>query len=277
MSFSREALFADAVFGGAVCFVGARMRLTEDEVPPGAAVPPVSEVLRTIIENLVFSSAADTYFRSAIFAQPTRAVFHHVYLGKARFLNTDVRQVDFTDVDWAWRSGGHFAVWDEFSPEDDSKNYRLIGKLYRQLKHNYEEQRDPITAGDFHMGEMEMRRLAAAGRSERSCLWLDKWISGYGESDVLALRRILLAICAFAALTWLPGFAIKASGDGGAAVGVYDVFPRLLYSVMCFLLRGNRPFEPVALAGHYAAVLEGIIGPALLAMFVLALNRRFKR
>jgi len=46
---------------------------------------------------------------------------------------------------------------------------------------------------------------------------------------------------------------------------------------MCFLLRGDKPFEPMTLAGHYAAVVEGILGPPLIAMFVLALNRRFKR
>jgi hypothetical protein len=52
---------------------------------------------------------------------------------------------------------------------------------------------------------------------------------------------------------------------------------RFWYSVMCFLLRGDRPLQPMHPAGHYLSVAEGVIGPPLIAMFVLALNRRFKR
>jgi len=86
-------------------------------------------------DNRVFSREAVTDFRFARWHQPDRITFQHVFLGRARFLHCDVRQVDFTDAEWAPR-GRHNAVWDEMEPRGPAKSYPLIGKLYRQLKHN---------------------------------------------------------------------------------------------------------------------------------------------
>ena len=46
---------------------------------------------------------------------------------------------------------------------------------------------------------------------------------------------------------------------------------------MCFFLRSDKPFQPANVAGRYVSVAEGILGPPLIALFILALNRRFKR
>jgi uncharacterized protein YjbI with pentapeptide repeats len=227
-------------------------------------------------------------FRFARWHQAEKAVFQHVYLGKARFFQADLRKVDFTDVDWARRSGGRFAVWDELRPEGEGKkkDYALIAKLYRQLKHNYEEQRDPITAGDFHFGEMHMRRLSNPPKNallrflkrNLSFLVLYRWISGYGEDYILVLAWIAGVILVFALLfAYIPALALEPGPSSGASHAVAGLRPHLLYSIMCFLLRGDRPFQPAHLAGHYLSVAEGILGPPLIAMFILALNRRFKR
>ena len=259
-TFHGEADFVGAVFQGHARFVG-------------------------ISDECVFSREADADFRLARFEQPERVVFHHVLLGRARFLGTDVRKVDFTDVEWARRSPrGRFAAWDEVAP-GEGKDYALIGKLYRQLKHNYEEQRDPIAAGDFHFGEMHMRRLSNPPRNRAvrflkrnlSFLALYRWVSGYGEDYLLPLVWIVGVILVFAGLTYLPPFALQTDPSSAATQPVQGFLPRLLYSVMCFLLRGDKPIQPAYLAGHYLAVAEGIMGPPLIALFVLALNRRFKR
>ena len=42
----------------------------------------------------------------------------------------------------------------------DRRNYVVIAELYQQLKKNYDDRKDYWTAGDFHYGEMEMKRLA---------------------------------------------------------------------------------------------------------------------
>jgi uncharacterized protein YjbI with pentapeptide repeats len=283
--FTGEASFWQATFGGGTDFGAATFH---SEAHFNHAVF-ADEVVFVGEDNLkVFSDTADTDFRWVRFHGAKKVLFQHVFLGRARFLNADVRRVDFTDVEWPKRPGGRFAVWDEFRPEGEGeeKDYALIGKLYRQLKHNYEEQRDPITAGDFHFGEMHMRRLSNPPKNRfarflkrnLSFLAFYRWISGYGEDYILPLVWIAGVILVFAAaFVYIPAFSLQASTSSGAPQPAAGFFPRLLYSVMCFLLRGDKPLHPEHLAGHYLSVAEGIIGPPLIAMFVLALNRRFKR
>jgi len=262
-TFQGEAKFSIATFQGEARFVGSG-------------------------DQRVFSREAVTDFTFARWHQPDRIMFQHVFLGRARFLGADVRKVDFTDVEWAKRpQRRHAAVWDELAPEKrgEEKNYALIGKLYRQLKHNYEEQRDPITAGDFHFGEMEMRRLEPPKnwflrvlKRYLSAIAFYRWISGYGEDYVRALAWIVGVIVVFAlAFAVIPALALQTSPSSGVSQPMEGLWPRLLYSVMCFLLRGDKPLQPAYLAGHYLSVAEGILGPPLIAMFVLALNRQFKR
>ena len=57
----------------------------------------------------------------------------------------------------------------------------------------------------------------------------------------------------------------------------HGFWPHVVYSVMCLLFRGEKLFAPVHFGGQCASVVEGVIGLPLVAMFVLALNRRFKR
>jgi uncharacterized protein YjbI with pentapeptide repeats len=240
-------------------------------------------------DNRVFSAKAAADFRLARFTDPAKAVFHHVYLGMTRFLGADVRRVDFTKVEWATRSDGRPAVWDELRSEEDGeeKDYALIAKLYRQLKYNYEEeQRDPIRAGDFHFGEMEMRRLEKPPKNAfvrflkryLSAIAFYRWISGYGEDYIQALACSVGVILAFAVVfAYIPVFALEPGASSTASHSMQGLGSRLVYSVMCFLLRGDQPLRPVCPPGYYWSVAEGVIGPPLIAMFVLALNRRFKR
>ena len=234
----------------------------------------------------MFSGAADTIFTDVVLGRPQEVVFKRVFLGQTRLLGTDVPQIDFTDVKWAKR-GRLNALWDELAPEDDGeeKNYALIGKLYRQLKHNYEEQRDPITAGDFHFGEMHMRRLSNPPKNwflrflkrNISLLALYRWISGYGEDYILPLVWIAGVVLLFTGIFALVGLQVPAVAPSNVSQPVHGFWPHLLYSIGSLLLRPWAQYEPPTLLGRYLTAAEGIMGPPLIAMFVLALNRRFKR
>jgi uncharacterized protein YjbI with pentapeptide repeats len=261
--------FTRAKFHGAVHFTGVTFR--------DAALFVGDE------DDWIFSDQRDAGFTLVRFEQPHLVEFQHVCLKRARFLSTDVRKVRFTDVEWAKRPRGRPAVWDELGPEPDGKkDCAMIGWLYRQLKYNYEEQRDPIPAGDFHFGEMRMRRL---DRPPKNWLWrfrkrnlsflaLYQWVSGYGEDYRRPLVWIvgIIALFGTAFAYWSP-FALEPMKPGFW----HQLWRGLLYSIMCFLLRPDRPYRPVHIAGQYLSVAEGVIGASLLAMFLLALNRRFKR
>jgi hypothetical protein len=112
----------------------------------------------------------------ARFAKPKLVVFYDTYLGQALFHNCDVSEFLFTNVRWRQRDNGKRMVFDEDeqlrlvheatkallpdASSHDTRNYGLIAELYQQLKKNYDARRDYWTAGDFHHGEMEMKRLA---------------------------------------------------------------------------------------------------------------------
>lgn len=241
-------------------------------------------------EKRVFSESHDADFSLATFERAKKVEFAHVNLRRARFVGTDVREVDFTDVKWAPRSFWRkpvpcSAAWDELRREGkgERKDYQRIRKLYQQLKENYEERRDPITAGDFHFGDMEMRRLAPReDRRSPLFLFLYRWISGYGEDYILPLVWIGAVLVGFAlAFAYVPSLALRPSA-GSTAAAISGCFwqrmqKTLLYSAMCFLLRPEKYYQPVNDLGRYLSLAEGVIGPVLIAMFTLALNRRFKR
>jgi uncharacterized protein YjbI with pentapeptide repeats len=297
-AFQGQAQFSLANFDDRADFGGARFKLEASFVGDG--------------NNWVFSRESEANFGEINFEQPQEVAFRHAYLGKARFIGTDVSRASFTEVTWAqrllwepycrpllrrkdrlgkwlrriyrrWRSWakprGRWAVWDELAAGQKDKRHGLISKLYRQLKYNYEEERDPITAGDFHFGEMEMRRLSDPVVN-RLFLRLYRSISGYGEDYILPLFWISFFIFGFAALFfsgWL-GLGLQTippSGERPQAVQAF--WDHLLYSLTCLLPGVEKPFRPACVQGRWVSVAEGVIGPALIAMFVLALNRRFKR
>jgi uncharacterized protein YjbI with pentapeptide repeats len=132
-------------------------------------------------------------FSSARFNRPSLVIFYDVYLGQALFHNCDVSDFQFAKVRWRNRTNGKRMVFEE--GEDlrldqadtvalladrrglDELNYALVAELYQQLKKNYDDRRDYWTAGDFHYGEMEMKRLATPNPSRVS-----QWIAGKLET-----------------------------------------------------------------------------------------------
>ena len=74
-------------------------------------------------------------------------------------------------------------LWKDISDERDCG---LIAALYQQLKKNYDERKDYWTAGDFHYGEMEMKRLATKPASRIFRLIIGKAL---GEERMSRARR----------------------------------------------------------------------------------------
>jgi hypothetical protein len=120
----------------------------------------------------------------------------------------------------------------------DYRQYGLIAELYQQLKKNYDARADYWTAGDFHYGEMEMKRLSLkpAGRIPKFLLgrllgedrmnnvgrWLYqrvglvawyKYASEYGESYVRPFLWLLVVLAVFGLLYPLCGLRYDPDKD----------------------------------------------------------------
>jgi len=189
--FVKEAIFDGTIFMEEVSFGGAtflgKTLLASGQTRSGETIP-------------IFSGI-EVDFRGVILNPSDAIAFKEADLTTCRFLDTDLRKVQMTGVEWP-HIGSRIGVYDEVAPfqSGESRPWLRIEQLYRGLKQNYEDRHDYERAGDFHYGEKEMRRQNPQTRCSLRCLLMLYWqVSGYGER---MLRPLLWALGLFAACTF---------------------------------------------------------------------------
>lgn len=153
-------------------------------------------------------------------------------------------------------------------PSEPSPSPAQIAALYRELRRSLEGRADQPGASDFYYGEMEMRRAdETAALSDRivvSAYWL---ASGYG----------LLVSRAFALLVALVAGATLALQRFGFADGPTTVASATVFSLRAVLPGMRRTHPTLTVLGDFVEIGTGIVGPALLALLLLALRGRVRR
>jgi len=355
-TFTTEACFENTVFKRMARFVGAtfkeRVEFLETEFRDDVEIQPGPML------NLVR------------FEKPELVLFYKTYLGHALLHNCDVSSFLFSSVRWRGRPGnGKRMVFEEvidtkhkaaaaLRTKDDNpndRNYDLIAELYQQLKKNYDDKRDYWTAGDFHYGEMEMKRLATPQPNHLSRWFAEKikksltnenpsilarWAKrkGYSERSFHFFRREwhrsvgLAALYKYASeygesygrpVLWLVGFLFLfmflypilglrptlkvgaaqaaaheflSSGAGTAELSYRNYihygslqpggeklsFPALLgHSLMTSVgvaaLQRDLAYEPSYPWGRALSWFELALTSTLIALFLLAVRRQFRR
>lgn len=156
-----------------------------------------------------------------------------------------------------------------YRPESpaDSRDPATLSETYRALRRGRETARDRPGAADFYYGEMEMRRHAARSVPDRVILTAYWWISGYGlrASRPLAAYVALVIVLAVALQRW----GLKSSAP----------FDSVLAYVLATTTVLARPATDLALDtfGSYLQVVARVLGPALVALTLLALRSRVTR
>jgi uncharacterized protein YjbI with pentapeptide repeats len=194
-------------------------------------------------------------------------------------LETDAKDMRFVNVSWGQMSGSfnvlkRTAIHDEmrlYKVSATRRNYGAVARLYRELRHNYEQELRYPEAGDFYIGEMEMRRLQTSRQHLRGWGWLRRnllspiaWyrnLALYGESYLLAALWIVGTILFFAILPiTISQFIVESSADS-----LDNSFTR---SVLAFFqLRSTSTLEN----------MERILGAFLLGILFITLRRRLER
>jgi uncharacterized protein YjbI with pentapeptide repeats len=267
-------------------------------------------------------------FSDVQIAHPENVEFYNTDLGQALFHNTDVSKFDFTLVKWRNRRRTEWlryfgrqyweprfclfeenvyllSAWALVSSEDspDERNYSLIAETYQQLKRNYDAKGDYWTAGHWHYGEMEMKRLHSRWRS-RPLRWLShnfslvalyKYASAYGESYMIPLVWLAAVITVFAILYPIPGLELS-KDSGGGVVRYWNVaeffrthcaehpsgWPGLILhgfmtSISVAGFQRELKYAPSYPWGRLLALIELLLTTTLGALFALAIRRQFKR
>ncbi|HUA93498.1 MAG TPA: pentapeptide repeat-containing protein [Terracidiphilus sp.] len=289
-------------------------------------------------------------FSKVSLQQPELVEFGNVDLGQALFYETDISRVDFTLVRWrdrgrsdgpfarrfwqvigiAGRPAGRFCLFEEvvnlqrsagevnsdlWAPKDtpDERNFGLIAETYQQLKRNYDARGDYWTAGHFHFGEMEMKRLHSSWRL-RPLRWLNrnfslvalyKYASSYGESYVRPLAWLAVVLVFFSLLNPMLGFypstglVLNAPGlpcNQVCSLNYWNYatffsanpserpagwFGMLLHSFMTSVsvagFQKEFRYMPSYPWGRLLALLELLLTTTLGGLFALAIRRQFKR
>jgi hypothetical protein len=214
----------------------------------------------------------------------------------------------------------------------DEREYGLIAETYQQLKKNYDDKKDYWTAGDFHYGEMEMKRLATrqagfilrvlfgrilGGREvNRLRRWshqrlglvaLYKYASQYGESFARPFLWLVGILLLFGALYPIPGLRYDPDRDAQVvkteAAAKTPVAKVLTYGDPYFdgEEKGNlrrarlrvfrygcmtaleiaafqkEPLFTPTPTGRLLALAEALLTSTLIALFLLAVRRQFRR
>jgi len=251
-------------------------------------------------------SMTEVDFRSVRFFNPEKVSFRKIDLSKFRFSETDLRKVEFVNVHWYKKSKkrgvdkiyrGVNKIYDEIIPDPYTKkfDYPLIAQVYKRLRANYEENLNYAEAGDFHIGEMECRRKSYKTWFGRNLFLtaLYKYVSHYGESyrrplflwivPILLLFPILFMYSGIEGVTqgrspYLIDYDFDLTSFSlNKTVWEKDYLKSFVYSLSVFSLVRDKQCRPIDNWGHFWMVLESILSPVLIAFFLLALRRRFRR
>jgi uncharacterized protein YjbI with pentapeptide repeats len=263
--FSGDADFSGAEFSGDANFVGA-------EFSGDANFWRAEFRQRADFSGVETAKNATVNFQWVRFLKPQQVFFHHVDLSRWSFLDTDLRRIDFNDVTWGTIRrllSRRTALFDELNVSNQKDDLAKVERLYRHLKQNYESQRDYGRAGDFYYGEMEMKRrqLNPLGQIP---FWIYRILSGYGESYPRALFWLVVMWLLFAVLFTVVGYTDEWGNHA-------DLWRSLIYSAQSMTLFHELNITFHSAWGKAIKLVASVLGVIQIALFGLALQRRFKR
>jgi len=311
-TFGKRAYFSGATFGVEASFYyatfgdGARFK----EIKFGDSLNFSSA---RFTGETVFEDFPIVDFTGVTFDTPGSVRMHRVDLRSFLLRNTNVQEVDFLGCTWREVGKRKHAVFDEIhysgTGGQEGKSAILetvtlpeIEQLYRRLQLNFENSKRYGEAGDFYIGVMEMRRRQLAAGS--SLIWwrrarqnvlsmiaLYRLVSEYGERYTRCLWWMLAVFLLFPALYLLTGFDYPAANPADAVYERIDYDPSYcvdiprfagdyvkaaVVSLHAFTFQRDVPYR-LTVASRALSILESAVSAALLALFLLAVRRRFRR
>ena len=253
-----------------------------------------------------------TDWNNVEFLKPKLINFTSVDFSKCKLSNTDLSSVNLVDIHWA-RKSKRRVIYDEIEFEIETKkkkekekdkekkndkniDYPIVENAYRRLKKNYENSGNYPFAGDFHYGEMEMKRLA----QNKFFRWfslttLYKIFSGYGEK---LWRSLLWLVLFFLFFTFSYLFTGLQSGSLLSESGKHEIieynfmldlhpdsireffndsYTALSHSVEVIIFRREKLYETFTDTGRIFEFLQFVLVMFFVTLSIMAIKRKFRR
>ncbi len=241
--------------------------------------------LATFLERATFvgrcmfkTKHEDSTFRNALIEKPGNFLLDRVQLRPSWFIDMNVQGLRFTDVVWRGLPGVEGSIEQEIDAikrrrqekkgqeQEPGYPFKVLAQTCRELAANAEENRDYPRANEFHYRSMEAQRKAIPGSAFAfwKLIWWYWLLSGYNERPVRAALW-LMAI--------LLGFGIFYMWQGPAGAGLESI----VYSLGVMTRLANDIPDSESVLVRSFVILEGVLGPFQIALFALALRRRFMR
>ncbi|MDQ3816072.1 MAG: pentapeptide repeat-containing protein [Acidobacteriota bacterium] len=305
-TFDKKAIFSSSFFEQKTTFAGAlfseQVSFRDSTFSEDCSFKPYT---RTCV-------LGECDFRRLNLKAEAQINFHQVYLGKARFIDTDLLKINFRDIEWGasdskWLSRS--ILWDEvcsLEEDDGERNYEKVAENYRQLVLNYEAKRDYDLAEAFHIGEMEMRRKKKGAHIKSSWLrwlreklnayWLYRLLSNYGTSYWQAFIMLKFLVLFFAATFLYSGFQPTKENIGSTdRIIEYNLIPdsthhsvsfgkwladyreAILFALSIITFQRERFYVPVGWQSQLFLYLAVLVMTTQAALLLLSIRRRFRR
>ena len=263
---------------------------------------------RISFEDVKFEKDCTIHFDNVKVKYPKNIYFWNNFLGNTTFYETDVEDFSFKNVEFRkfpddqlkWfnkiisihREGLVDEIWNEVVSEENQLEYDeayfpQVEIIYRQLKRNFEDKRDYARAGDFHYGEMEMKRLQKSKFKQYISLTaFYKYFSGYGQKWFRAFSWFtgFVVLFMFLNLKFLvPKEKLKIETINNSKISVEALYvpptniDAFIYTFNTMTLREDRRFEITDSISSLFVIFQSAIGPTLLALMFLAIRRQFRR
>jgi uncharacterized protein YjbI with pentapeptide repeats len=241
------------------------------------------------------------FFKKILFGRTifkAKANFTAVDLRKCIFRELDLRNVDFSLLEWNWKyrlgnETGLEKTLEELN-EKKQKFYFFTSEIYRQLKVQFHTKRDFAKAGMFHFREQECKRKACKLPQE-FFRWIFLWIlrlsCGYGEKlgnvglSSVALVFIFGIIYMFLGLhntdqneSLLFQYSFQTSTTTSLGAILKDFWTSLVFSVKGFFpLWRFQQYKVVRDFANLVAGIEFLLGAFMVGLFVYVFRRRMDK
>lgn len=248
---------------------------------------------------IVKDAAAIIELQRADFRKDAKATFTGTLLKKWSFVKTialkDPNIFDFEDSIWKLPEEKEIIIRDESLIGKESIDVENVAEVYRRLQLNYEKRLAYGLASDFHAGHMRMLLINPnIPNSKKSFLRLYKLVSGFGESVIRPLIWFFILWGCFSIVwSFFPSLDSLVTPTGlfsGDFVWPWDwlkssqlhedfrwvayLWDKTWFTFKTFFTFPSTnvgPFE------QSVGVIQRVMGIYVIALFILALRRAFRR
>ncbi|PKV50866.1 hypothetical protein ATE84_2934 [Aquimarina sp. MAR_2010_214] len=205
-------------------------------------------------------------FESSPFAN--NVTFRQVNLTTTYFYESDIAEARFKECSWN-ETYGRLVLANETLQTGDLNYFKMLEELYRQLKKNFDSNKDWELSGKAYVSEMEMRKHRLFNEKQYFS-WFIYWFYGFFGGYTQNFKRPIMSLLGLIGLFSFMYYFIDHSWQWAIQRGIYGALPKLI----TIDIPEDCNFEGYWLI---ASNIETLLGSTFLVFFILALRKRFKQ